>query len=621
MRICLPVLTVLALLGASLSWAQPSPARLPGSPYPATRMPDTLYAVSDGSWPEGQRLALGTLQGLLARAKPRIYRIPNSWYARWLDDLAGREGVLVLRTYQNDFPGLLRRFRGELKGYILCDLETPSVNVALSLSAVLGGIAATPDLVAVLESAGLSLILDARGKDEDWAFSQHAASFSRKTLGYLREREARNLSDFSVLAGAFHFYEPVVSPLTTKALARMDPNSTLLGWGEDEYPLILAASAHSIHVHPADYANNLSTLSQFEVQVRQQPPASPPGNPEGVHTVCFLMSDGDNLQWLLGDFSAARWFGSPSRGRVNLGWTVSPALAELAPTVLDAFYRDAASGQTVPGAPDAEGFLPGRDHFVAGPSGMGYMFPDRFPALDSAAALTARFMAKADLHILNVLGSGTDIAHLSTYLRRPEIDAVFYYPFSDYSALKGSITFLENKPVIGGFANLWSGFESTASLAARLNARPRNTRSKEGYSLIPVHAWSNSVDSVVRCAGMLDAGIRVVAPDEFVHSIRSNLGPVSALPRSDLAQPGGVLRLRKGAALSGFILDLDLTGTGTVDVLVYRASGARALRIFSGRLERGRRMIPLPSGDLPPGVYTLEARLEGRSLGRLAMRP
>lgn len=605
------LLTGLAMLGASLSWAQRAPSRLPGSPYPASRIPDTLFAVSDGSWTAGQRLAVGTLQGLLARTKPRIYRIPSTWYSRWLDDLSGRRGIQVVRTYQNDFPGLLRRFRGELEGYILCDAETPSVNVALSLSAVLGGIAATPDLVAVLESAGLPLLLDARGKDEEWAYSLHADAFSRKTLGYLRERDARNLSDFSVFAGAFHFHEPVASPLTDKALSRMDPNSTLLGWGEDEYQLILAASARSIHVHPADYANNLSALSQFEGQGRQQVPASPPPGPQGVHTVCFLMSDGDNLQWLLGDFSDTRWFGSPSRGRVNLGWTVSPALSELAPTVLDAFYRDAASGQSTPA----------RDHFVAGPSGMGYMFPDRFPALDSAAALTARFMAKADLRILNVLGAGTDIAHLSPYLRRPEIDAVFYYPFSDYSGLKGSISFLENKPVIGGFANLWSGFESAASLAARLNARPRNVRVKDGYSLIPVHAWSNSVDSVVRCAGLLDAGVRVVAPDEFVRMIRANLGPTSGLPRSGSARPGEALSLRNRPGRPGYILELELPRAGKVEVLIYRASGTRAQRAYSGRLEKGRRMIPLSSEELPAGAYTLEARLEGRSLGRLALRP
>ncbi len=31
-----------------------------------------------------------------------------------------------------------------------------------------------------------------------------------------------------------------------------------------------------------------------------------------THTVCFLMSDGDNIQWMLNLFAEDnRWFGSP----------------------------------------------------------------------------------------------------------------------------------------------------------------------------------------------------------------------------------------------------------------------------------------------------------------------
>ena len=57
------------------------------------------------------------------------------------------------------------------------------------------------------------------------------------------------------------------------------------------------------------------------------------------------MTDGDNVQWLLGPFaSSTSWFGSPDRGKVNLGWTVSPAMAEIAPNVLQYFYDHAKPG-------------------------------------------------------------------------------------------------------------------------------------------------------------------------------------------------------------------------------------------------------------------------------------
>jgi hypothetical protein len=506
----------LALGGFATAIAQPGPSRLPGSPYPATARPDTLYTVSDGSWTAGQRIVVGALQGLLARVKPRIYRLPTARYSAWLSDLESRHGIRVDRTYQGDFTGLLRRFRGEIRGYLLYEPGTPSLRAALSLAASTGGLPASPDLVSTFESLGLPLLLDVRGQDEDWVLSRPGAGLSRKSLVYVRDQEAPKLADWSAFAGALHLYAPVEGPLARRALERMEPHAVLFGWGPEEFPLVATASSHGVHVHPADHAFNLSTLSQFDVPLRQRPAPADTAGTQGTHTVCFLMSDGDNVQWMLGDFSAPSWYGNPNRGQVNLGWTAPPSMAELAPTVLDALYRTASTA-------------PGRDAFVAGPSGYGYIFPDRLAVPDSAAVMTALYMAKSDMRILNVIGAGNATAHLAPFLRRTEIDAVFYYPFSDYSGLGGSITFLENKPVIGGYANLWSGFETTASLAAKLNARPRDPGSKDGYSLIPVHVWSNTVDSVVRCASLLDSKVRVVAPDEFVRLIRAHLGPVTGI--------------------------------------------------------------------------------------------
>ena len=63
------------------------------------------------------------------------------------------------------------------------------------------------------------------------------------------------------------------------------------------------------------------------------------------HTVTFLMTDGDNIQWLLSGFaSGPAWFGSPDRGKVAMGWTISPALAELAPNVMGYIYDHAHAG-------------------------------------------------------------------------------------------------------------------------------------------------------------------------------------------------------------------------------------------------------------------------------------
>ncbi len=146
------------------------------------------------------------------------------------------------------------------------------------------------------------------------------------------------------------------------------------------------------------------------------------------------MTDGDNIQWLLGPFlTADTWFGSPDRGKVPLGWTVSPALSELAPSVLQRFYADA---------------VPGKDNFVAGPSGVGYCIPELLPndpltpgSLAQFAGLTSAFLGKADLHIVNTISNeDCDPNCTMPLLGQPNIDAVFLYFGNAYCGRAGGIT-------------------------------------------------------------------------------------------------------------------------------------------------------------------------------------
>ena len=147
----------------------------------------------------------------------------------------------------------------------------------------------------------------------------------------------------------------------------MEPCSAVLGWG-DEHSLVTTASQHSVYVHAADFVSNLAYTSNLpppppgffaQRTLRQAPPVTQ------THTVCFLMSDGDNLQWydclplrivvsdhtrtfifirLLRDFAVSpQWYGSPDRGLVSMGWTAPPVLSELAPQYVTGSWLDCKS--------------------------------------------------------------------------------------------------------------------------------------------------------------------------------------------------------------------------------------------------------------------------------------
>ena len=154
---------------------------------------------------------------------------------------------------------------------------------------------------------------------------------------------------------------------------------------------------------------------------------------EAVHTVAFVMSNGDNLQWMQNDWREEQWYGAKERGAVPIGWTVPAAAAQLLPTILSWLTREATANDT----------------FIAGPSGAGYAFAEQLPGARAApfAAATAQLMAQAGLRIVNVIGGAPTAESLQHLLEQPNIDAAFCWTYDhDYSGLGGNVAYVNGKP-------------------------------------------------------------------------------------------------------------------------------------------------------------------------------
>ena len=96
-----------------------------------------------------------------------------------------------------------------------------------------------------------------------------------------------------------------------------------------------------------------------------------------------------------------------------MGWTVSPAMAELAPSILQRFYRESSAN----------------DVFVAGPSGVAYTFPDVISNASDFAESTGRYMQRADLAIVNVIAAADCDADCALPYVRAGADSVFIYTY------------------------------------------------------------------------------------------------------------------------------------------------------------------------------------------------
>jgi hypothetical protein len=503
-----------ALMPLLLVRAQTRPPRVAGSPFPVSAVPDTLFLTSE-NYSLSERVALQTLMGVIAQTKPAILRDLSGHRA-----LVEKAGVKINDTYYTNFGGLLTHFSSRLAGYILCNQKDRSTNVAISLAGVMNAVAIPADIEQTAISAGLTRLLDVRARDEAWALANYGNLFSKQIASYQQSSDDRVsfLGDYSTYTKAFQFWDNTATgAIASSAYARMNKGATFFGWGPEEYGTVEQLSLRSMSILPSDWAANMSALSNIPAKTKtfkQKEPLQPFEVKPGVHTVCFVITDGDNIQWLLGSHDNINNWNNPSRAHVNLGWTISPSLAELAPIVYEKYIDNSLT------TPD------GRNVLVAGPSGRSYYFPGLYPDtdLDQECNLLNRYMKQADLRIVNIIDTDNSDNDPTAYLKQDNVDALFYYSYgANYTGRQGQIDWYGDKPSIGGRYTLWGTLSSPESLAAQLNQASTNISSADGYSLVSVHIWSRDVDDVLDCINRLGPNVRVVAPDEFVWLIRKNL--------------------------------------------------------------------------------------------------
>lgn len=542
--------TATLLLVALGSAAQPdarAPSRLDGSPYPAG--PATVkrvYVVDDSQLPEPHlALTVTTLQGLAARSGGMrggdfVYRVPTlngtDSYNLWLRGMRANFSVDVDNRFAGDVPGLVRQFASVAKGYVLFstkDAAKASIPAAISLCSALDAIAVpdTPEGAAAVAGTKLLLLRNASAQTPEDVFAELADKFSDRTLAHQDPDKYQPLSDYSVFGRMFSFYSANLSAsdLAKRAFGRLRDQSAVVGWGS-EHDLVKFSSARNSWVNAADWAHGLATLTNLNPReetlsrVRQRRQARAEAGAaaratdatQNKTTVAFLMSDGDNIQWLLNTFATdASWFGSPQRGAIPMGWTLSPALCEMAPSVLDYILTNA---------------NPENDSFVGGPSGVGYTYPELQQDAEGFASLSGAFMKKSGMDTLNILSDNPDPA-LAPLLASDDIRALFVYLYADYSGWDGKVTWVKtasggSKPAIGGRHKLWKGFETPKSLAKKLNAMSTDPASTDSYALVPVHVWSYKYSDVVDVVSMLNADrVRVVTPDVLVDELTANVVP------------------------------------------------------------------------------------------------
>lgn len=495
----------------------------------SSNMPNYLYVISQNEMSSSERTMIATLQGLISqRSSSQIYTLNSSQpdYKIWLYDLKLNHNIQY-EIIHNPWK-LIDMFKDYISGYILYNTTSnkpnDSINNACSLAALKNSIVIEESLEDKIQTLGLTKSYDCRNTDKSWAYNNLWDKYlNHSTVIQLSPLKDTSLRDYAVMTKSLVFYEDSIEDtfLRNKIFSSMPPNGIVLGWGPDEFVNVSTASKYGVSVVAADWSYNLSVLSSLPLKKLTQSPSPNIPKEENVHYVTFIMSDGDNQQWCLGsNFNSPKWYGSPYRGNFDLGWSLSPALYYLSPTVFDMYYKTASN-------------LKGRDYFVVPPSGNGYMYPSKFEKtkLNSYIDTLNSYMKQVNQKYITIIDDGSfyDKALWQSFLSKPNIDGLFYLDYHRHDKYKGDILWVNNKPVVSCKELLWSNLQDEEGLISSINNNVNlgqvDVHNSNSYTFVYVHVWSKDVQNVETVVKKLNENpkIRVVTPDTFMKLIKQNL--------------------------------------------------------------------------------------------------
>jgi hypothetical protein len=538
--------------------------------------PQLLSESQDSSPREATHMLVQSLAGLAAQAVNAGKLDELVWvntsqeaYEHYLKATVHRLGL----EQRGEFTPwqLLERYRdqGIVRGYVLYRFDRSlgrayrqresrddSVNVATTMAGLLQGVLIDESQVAQAEQLGLRQLFDARDKPADWCLSHQSEQLNRRLLLIQDPKEPRN-RDMAIahrcIVG-FGQDEPI--PTMMQWLAPLSP---IMGWNVgDEFTATEMATRYGHFQTASNFATNLTFLSAASEQT--EPKHLDTLDPESIdynrgrHFVSFFMTDGDNVQWTLGNFLSSRdrtYWDNPLHGRFPFGWTTCTGhLAQLCPPALDLLTQTKPLGTSLI---EYNG---------------GYYYPDLFGAsrlepdlLRRHARRMAFHQARSGIALLGfichrVASEDARRAYQVFAEEIPGLTGMISVQYAPYEGGGGEVYWVADRtgaeiPVATPRFSIWGntrspGAGTPAKVACLIDQQAATAQSqgKRSYSLVAVHAWSKFREAagddeqaenvpqdgregvrglapVAWCIERLGPEITVVSPEELIWRMRN----------------------------------------------------------------------------------------------------
>lgn len=355
-----------------------------------------------------ERVMFCTLQGIINRTCPRIllYNHNEEPQSTWPSAHGLRTSAIpATRPY-----ALVKLYQDEVKGLVLYSKELSEhyANLAATIAGLDRLLPVTAEVRAKLVANGMDFpvvedltalqMSSARDiytylYDNYWNRCSHRLLVSiRPTIPYVH--------DISAACGsACVWLDPRNSgeqQVLDKMLKDLTPGRDIvLGWYPEERSGVGEATKYGLSTVPADFFENTTVYAAVNKPVKIKPVPKRPRLENKVYATVYI-SDGDNIQYC--QHAMAKIYEQAGRGKMAMNWTISPALADFAPMMLNYYYGKATT----------------QDCFVSGPSGLGYAMPydahnSRYYASATSsklitpyAQLTQRYLEKSGLRVITV---------------------------------------------------------------------------------------------------------------------------------------------------------------------------------------------------------------------------
>lgn len=399
---------------------------------------DNLYAVNTSNLLPDERVTISTLQGYVNRVQPRILLVEPGDIPpfTWAETFGLSWTNYSTRGSDTNSPyHVMLKFQDYIHGIVIYDISQNINfrNVASTIAHIYGFLPVTQTVWDQMQAVGVTVpdtqIIDIRDWEENTSLEMYERVYNeywpRVTHRLLLSANPGHCFDhardiIAAVGGAVVWLDTTnaeereLYQRFVRDMAHNPYTALVLGWFTTERSGITAGSVYGVSTVPADYFisgtvfGGITGNADPHDRTIHYPAVPPRAQLENRPYIAVYMTDGDNIQYVQ-RFMRRLWDQADerqNRGQVPINWTMSPALVDIGPGILNWFYSQASD----------------MEQFVAGPSGMGYLMPTNTihepgarvldflteqPYIDRFVSLTERYMEMSGLRVITIWDNAT----------------------------------------------------------------------------------------------------------------------------------------------------------------------------------------------------------------------